>query len=156
MADIVDEKTRSRMMSAIRAKDTKPELSLRRFLHAAGFRYRLHSNTLPGKPDLVLPKYRLAIFVHGCFWHRHRGCAFTTFPKSNPEFWATKFSRNIERDRDQYEQLRDQGWRVLIVWECGIRKSRERMEELIPLIKADMKFYEWPESPPLPARAAES
>jgi DNA mismatch endonuclease (patch repair protein) len=151
MADVVDEKTRSRMMSAIRGKNTKPELSLRRLLHAAGFRYRLYSRAIPGKPDLVMPKYRLAIFVHGCFWHRHHECAFTTVPKSNSEFWATKFARNVERDRNQYEKLRAQGWRVLIVWECGIRKSRQRLEELIPLIKAEVTFYEWPEYPPVPA-----
>ena len=98
MTDIVDSQTRSRMMSGIRGKNTKPELALRRSLHALGFRYRLHAKGIPGKPDIVMPKYRAVIFVHGCFWHRHAGCRYATVPATRPEFWATKFDANVVRD----------------------------------------------------------
>lgn len=121
MADIVDRKTRSRMMSAIRGKDTKPELALRRMLHAKGFRYRLHDQRLPGKPDIVLPKYQAIIFVHGCFWHRHAACKYAYNPKSREEFWQSKFASNVTRDSRHREQLLSQGWRVCIVWECSLR-----------------------------------
>lgn len=118
MVDTVDKATRSRMMSGIRSKDTKPEMQVRRFLHAAGFRYRLHVKELPGRPDIVLPKYRTVIQVHGCFWHRHSGCRLAAMPASNVEMWAAKFARNVERDREVERQLMEMGWRVLTVWEC--------------------------------------
>lgn len=118
MSDIVDKVTRSRMMAGIKAKDTAPELVVRRFLHSHGFRYRLHVKTLPGKPDIVLPKYHTAIFVHGCFWHRHLGCPKAAMPKSNIRFWRDKLEGNTVRDRRNIAALKKLGWRCLIVWEC--------------------------------------
>lgn len=125
MADIVDKQTRSRMMAGIKGKDTKPELVLRRALHARGFRYRLHSKTVPGRPDLVFPKHHAIVFVHGCFWHRHEGCRYTTTPSTRPEFWQAKFDANVTRDRSVHDQLLDAGWRVATVWECALRRSEE-------------------------------
>lgn len=121
MTDIVDRQTRSRMMSGIRGKDTKPELLLRRGLHARGFRFRLHARGLVGRPDLVFPGRRAAIFVHGCFWHRHEGCRFTTTPATRPEFWAEKFAANVVRDATAQEALLAAEWRVAVVWECALR-----------------------------------
>jgi len=121
MTDIVDSQTRSRMMAGIRGKDTKPELVLRRSLHALGFRYRLHAKGIPGKPDLVLPKYKTVIFVHGCFWHRHPGCRYTSIPTTRPEFWASKFSANVARDSAVRSALLLAGWRVATIWECALR-----------------------------------
>ncbi|WP_374433370.1 very short patch repair endonuclease [Tabrizicola sp.] len=122
MADIVDKQTRSRMMSAIRGKDTKPELALRRALHSRGFRFRLHSGKVHGRPDLVLPKHRAVIFVHGCFWHRHVGCRYTTTPSTRPDFWQAKFDANVARDSAVRTKLIEDGWRVATVWECALRK----------------------------------
>lgn len=124
MADVVDPATRSRMMSGIRGKNTKPELMIRKALHARGFRYRLHCD-LPGKPDICLPRYRAVIFVHGCFWHGH-GCHLFKWPKTRPEFWRAKLGRNCEVDRVAEDRLGSLGWRVAIVWECAL-KGRERM-----------------------------
>lgn len=123
MADIVDKQTRSRMMSRIRGRDTIPEVALRRSLHRKGFRFRLHSRRLPGKPDLVLAKYNAVVFVHGCFWHRHAGCRFTTTPASNIDFWREKFSNTVKRDALTCEMLRSEGWRIATVWECSLRKA---------------------------------
>lgn len=123
MVDVVDKKTRSRMMAGIRGKNTKPELILRRELHKDGFRYRIHDSRLPGTPDIVLPMYNALIFVHGCFWHRHFDCWWNTSPSSNNEFWKDKLARNAERDARNVEELRRQGWRVAIVWECSLRLS---------------------------------
>ena len=129
--DVVDSATRSRMMAGIRSKDTKPEMTVRRYLHSKGFRYRLHTRDLPGSPDLVLPKYRVAIFVHGCFWHRHLGCRYTTIPASNIEHWNEKFRVNIERDKRKQAALEAEGWRVIVVWECELRRTaQERLERL--------------------------
>ncbi|MBA1140694.1 very short patch repair endonuclease [Mesorhizobium neociceri] len=122
MTDIVDKQTRSRMMAGIRGKDTKPELALRHALHARGFRYRLHSKGIPGRPDLVFPIFRAAVFVHGCFWHRHAGCRYTTTPATRPEFWQSKFEANVTRDGVVYAALLEAGWRVATVWECALRK----------------------------------
>ena len=121
--DIVDSATRSRMMSGIQSKNTKPEMLVRRYLHAQGFRYRLHTRELPGSPDLVLPKYRVVIFVHGCFWHRHASCRFATQPSSNIERWETKFQINVERDARNVAALQAAGWRVLVVWECELKRE---------------------------------
>jgi DNA mismatch endonuclease (patch repair protein) len=121
MVDVVDVATRSKMMSGIRGRNTKPEVTLRHALHALGLRYRLHSKALPGKPDLVLPRFRAAVFVHGCFWHRHEGCRFTTTPATRPEFWSEKFEGNVERDRRNLEALQKSGWRTAVVWECAIK-----------------------------------
>lgn len=122
MADIVDKQTRSRMMAGIRGKDTKPELALRRALHARGFRFRLHAKNVPGRPDIVFPKYRAVVFVHGCFWHRHEGCRYTTTPSTHPDFWLAKFNANVNRDSAVRTTLLKDGWRVATVWECALRK----------------------------------
>jgi DNA mismatch endonuclease (patch repair protein) len=113
------------MMAGIKGKDTKPELVLRRALHARGFRYRLHSKNVPGRPDLVFPKHHAIVFVHGCFWHRHEGCRYTTTPSTRPEFWQAKFDANVARDRSVHDQLLDAGWRVATVWECALRRPEE-------------------------------
>lgn len=123
MADSTVASTRSRIMAAIGGKNTRPELMVRRALHARGFRYRLHSSKLPGKPDMVLPSRRAVIFVHGCFWHRHTGCHWCTFPKTRMEFWNSKFEHNIARDARQQDELLQMGWRVGIVWECVTKTS---------------------------------
>jgi DNA mismatch endonuclease (patch repair protein) len=109
------------MMSSIRGKDTRPERAIRQMLHALGLRFRLHRKDLPGRPDIVLPRHRLAILVHGCFWHRHRGCRFTTSPKTNAPFWTAKFKDNVTRDRLVLARLRAAGWRTLVVWECALK-----------------------------------
>lgn len=114
---------RSRMMSTIRGKNTWPERALRSLLFAKGLRYRLHVRKLPGSPDLVFPKYRAVVFVHGCFWHRHDGCRYTTTPKTNHQFWMKKFQGNIDRDRHHIEMLHTLGWRVAVVWECALKNS---------------------------------
>lgn len=122
---------RSRMMSSIRGKDTWPERALRSRLFARGFRYRLHVKRLPGTPDLVFPKYRAVVFVHGCFWHRHKGCRYTTTPKSNEEFWSHKFQDNSERDKRHTEMLLALGWRVAVVWECALKQSVENTAQTV-------------------------
>ena len=122
-ADKITKEQRSRNMAAIKGKDTKPEMAVRRFLHSHGFRYRLHVNKLPGKPDIVLPKYKTAIFVHGCFWHQHKGCQYAYIPKSNTEKWEKKFEQNKIRDRQviaEYQQLQ---WNPIVVWECEVRNG---------------------------------
>lgn len=146
MTDIVSPEIRARMMRANRRRDTKPEMLVRRHLHAAGFRFRLDVGKLPGRPDIVLARHRAAIFVHGCFWHRHEGCRFTTMPKSNTAFWSTKFSRNVERDRGNVAALRSSGWRVGIVWECGLRKSEmaSTLSDLAAWLHSDAPFLEVP------------
>ncbi|MGD9709926.1 MAG: very short patch repair endonuclease [Halothiobacillaceae bacterium] len=123
MADIVDKATRSRMMSGIRGKDTKPELVVRKFLHAQGLRYRLHVKELPGQPDLVFPKYKAVVFVHGCFWHGHN-CRLFKVPATRTEFWLDKIHGNIERDKKVVDRLIELGWRVATVWECAIKGSK--------------------------------
>ena len=125
MIDTVDRATRSRVMSRIRAKDTGPELLLRRVIHARGFRFRLHAVTLPGKPDLVFPRYKAACFVHGCFWHRHPGCRFATTPASNSDYWRPKLERNEARDVQNREKLLELGWRVAVIWACALRSGGE-------------------------------
>ncbi len=121
--DIVDAPTRSRMMSAIRGRDTGPERTLRSALHGLGLRFRLHRAGLPGRPDLVLPRHRVIVFVHGCFWHRHVGCRYATIPGTRSEFWAAKFAANVARDRRNETALLEAGWRVAVVWECALRKA---------------------------------
>ena len=134
--DIVDPATRSRMMSGIRSKDTQPEMLVRKYLHSQGFRYRLHARKLPGSPDLVLRKYKVAIFVHGCFWHRHQGCRYATTPASNAERWKLKFDTNIERDARKENMLRAAGWRVIVVWECELKRApTERLDRLVSEIR---------------------
>ena len=124
MVDVVDRATRSRMMSGIRGRDTKPEITLRRLLHRAGLRFRLHSRDLPGRPDIVFPGRKAAIFVHGCFWHRHEGCHWCSTPSSNSDFWSAKFARNVERDAEARAGLHAFGWRAATVWECALRGNQ--------------------------------
>lgn len=121
MVEKISPEVRSRMMGLIRGKDTGPERAVRRILHGLGFRFRLHRRDLPGRPDIVLPRYRLAIFVHGCFWHRHTGCRFKTSPKTNTAFWVAKFGANVRRDRLAIAQLKKADWRTLVVWECALK-----------------------------------
>lgn len=120
MADVVDATTRSRMMSRIRGRNTKPEILVRSLLHRQGFRFRLHVRELPGKPDIVLPKYQAAIFVHGCFWHGH-DCPLYRLPGTRPDFWQNKVDRNRASDRRAKDALLAAGWRVAVVWECALR-----------------------------------
>lgn len=136
MADTVDRKTRSRMMAGIKGKDTGPEMLVRRFLHKAGFRYRLHDYNLPGCPDLVLPRYRIVIFVNGCFWHRHQGCKLAYLPKTNLDKWQKKFDQNVIRDRNNIDALVKTGWRVIVVWECGLRKNPQ---DVLALLRGEIK-----------------
>jgi DNA mismatch endonuclease (patch repair protein) len=124
MTDVVSKKVRSRMMAGIGPAHTQPEIAIRKLLHRAGFRFRLHDRELPGRPDIILRKHRAVIFVHGCFWHRHQRCRFCTSPASNTEFWTNKFASNVERDRRNQQELLDHGWRVLVVWECAVKSSR--------------------------------
>ena len=126
MVDVVDKATRSRMMSGIRGKNTTPELIVRKFLFAARFRYRLHRRDLPGSPDIVLPKYNTVILVHGCFWHRHKGCRYATTPSTNADFWSEKFNGNVARDARVSRALGSLGWNVIRIWECQINERRLR------------------------------
>ncbi len=123
MSDVHDKATRSYNMSRIGGKDTKPEIMVRKFLHANGFRYRIHVKDLPGKPDIVLPKYKTVIFVHGCFWHAHEGCDKFSIPETRSDWWKKKLFRNKERDIENQSALKDQGWNVVIVWECEIKNK---------------------------------
>lgn len=131
MADKITREIRSRNTSQIQSKNTKPELIVRKYLFARGLRYRLHLRDLPGSPDLVFPKYKKAVFVNGCLWHRHN-CRYTTTPKTNTEFWLKKFAKNVERDDKNYTMLKDMGWDIIIVWKCMLKKdSREGALELL-------------------------
>lgn len=130
-ADTVSSGVRSRMMSGIRGKNTKPELIIRSGLHKAGFRFRIHDRSLPGHPDLVLPKYSALIFVHGCFWHGHQ-CHLFKWPKTREAFWHDKIRGNMERDERYLVRLRDDGWRICIVWECALKgKHRQPVEDVV-------------------------
>lgn len=135
MADIVDNVTRSKMMSKIRGKNTRLELSIRKELFRQGFRYRLHDTRLPGKPDLVLPKYHCVIFLNGCFWHGH-DCGLYREPKSNTYFWSSKITKNRKNDAMVQQALLDLGWRVLTVWECAVRIRRLQAAEVASQISA--------------------
>lgn len=118
---ILDPEARRALMTRFRGKDTKPEILVRRALHAAGRRFRLHAKDLPGKPDIVLPRDRTVVFVHGCFWHAHEGCAVARVPRSQPDYWRAKFDANRARDRRNAEELERLGWRVVTIWECEAR-----------------------------------
>lgn len=121
MVDTVTPEVRSRMMAAVKSRDTKPEMALRRALHAMGFRYRVHAKVDRARPDIVLPKYRAAVFVHGCFWHAHDHCRLARLPKSNVGFWTEKLDRNAARDARNMADLAQAGWRTAVVWECAVR-----------------------------------
>jgi DNA mismatch endonuclease (patch repair protein) len=124
MADVHNKQTRSYNMSRIKDKNTKPEMLVRKFLHANGFRYRLHVRNLPGKPDIVLPKYNTVIFVHGCFWHGHKGCKYFTVPKTRTEWWLHKINGNIKNDNKAVKTLKKQGWKVIYLWQCNLRGKK--------------------------------
>jgi DNA mismatch endonuclease (patch repair protein) len=123
MTDVHDKQTRSYNMSRIRGKDTKPEMLVRKFLFSKGFRYKLHDKTLPGKPDLVLPKYKTVIFVHGCFWHGHEGCRYFVVPKTRTEWWLSKIGRSTQRDAENLLKLKALRWLVLTVFECELKSA---------------------------------
>ena len=118
---------RSRNMSAIKSKNTKPEITLRKLLHSMGYRFRLHRKDLPGSPDIVLPKYKTVIFVHGCFWHRHENCKYATTPKTRKEFWEKKFRENINRDNLNQANLSLKGWKIIIIWECQLKGDIKKL-----------------------------
>jgi DNA mismatch endonuclease (patch repair protein) len=124
MADVHDKKTRSYNMSQIKGKDTKPEMLVRKFLHSHGFRYRLHTKNLPGKPDIVLPKYKTIIFVHGCFWHGHEHCKYFVVPKTKTEWWLNKINSNIANDEKAINCLKKDGWKIITLWECDLKPAK--------------------------------
>ena len=122
---------RSRNMSAIKSKNTKPEIKVRKLLHSMGYRFRLHSKDLPGSPDIVLPKYKTVIFVHGCFWHRHENCKYASNPKTRQEFWNKKFKENIKRDSDIQEKIKNLDWRSVVIWECETKNIENLRDKII-------------------------
>lgn len=134
MTDIVDQATRSRMMSRIRNRDTAPEMAVRRELCSLDIRYRLHNGKLPGRPDIVIGRLRTVIFVHGCYWHRHPGCRLAYTPKSNVEFWQRKLEGNAKRDVENQTRLAELGWQVIIIWECETRDHETLRERLVKLL----------------------
>lgn len=134
MADVHTPEQRSYNMSRIHSKNTKPEELVRKFLFSQGFRYRRNDARLPGKPDIVLPKYKTVVFVNGCFWHGHEGCRYFVWPKNNAEFWKEKITGNIQRDKRNHHLLAEQGWRVIEIWECALKKDTFQ-ETLVSLVK---------------------
>lgn len=142
MADVHTKEQRSYNMSRIKGKNTKPEMLVRRFLHAHGFRYKLHDKTLPGKPDIVLPKYKTVIFVHGCFWHGHEGCRYFVVPKTRTEWWTNKIKNNIQKDLIAVKQMESLGWKVIYVWECELKDCNKDI--ILGTLAAELKgtsFY---------------
>lgn len=136
MADTISPERRSWNMSRIRGKDTSTEIKVRKYLFSRGFRYRKNVKTLPGKPDIVLPKYRTVVFVHGCFWHRHEGCKKASVPKTRQEYWLPKFERNTENDRKHTEELQASGWKVIVIWECEVLNDFQGvMDRTVSLIQ---------------------
>lgn len=121
-------------MSQIKGKDTKPEMLVRKFLHINGFRYRLHVKDLPGKPDIVLPKYKTVIQIHGCFWHGHEGCRYFVVPKTRTGWWVEKINRNKAKDAENERQLREKGWRVMTIWECELKEQKDVLEEMMKIL----------------------
>ncbi len=138
MADVLTADQRHRCMSRVRSKDTKPEILLRKALWKNGFRYRVNITSLPGSPDIVLPKYRTVIFIHGCFWHGHKNCKNASIPKTNTEFWEAKISRNQQRDQEVWRQLEAKDWCVIIVWECELKKAV--IDETIIRVEAEIRL----------------
>ena len=141
MADVHDTATRSFNMSRIKGKNTKPEMLVRKFLHAHGYRYRLHDKSLPGKPDIVLPKYKAVIFVHGCFWHGHKNCKYFVVPKTRTEWWLNKINGNIANDAKAVKALKKQGWKIINVWTCKLKKPHLLMtlEKIVSMINSSLK-----------------
>lgn len=137
---------RHRCMAAIKSNDTKPEMLVRRYLHAAGFRYSLHNKKLPGKPDIVLRRFKTVIFIHGCFWHGHENCKYYRLPKSNVEFWQTKIDRNRTRDERNIQALHAKGWHIVIIWECELKNKDLRETTLSQLVDSLRNPYPFPET----------
>lgn len=140
--DIVTPEQRSKNMAAIRSKDTKPEVYFRKLLFAKGYRYSLNSNKVPGYPDIYLRKYNTAVFIHGCFWHRHEGCKFAYMPKSRIEFWQNKFEANVKRDHIVRMELQDKGIKCLIVWECTVNRMKRNSADCEKYLKVTERFLE--------------
>lgn len=138
--DVHSKEIRSYNMSRIKGKNTKPEILLRKFLFSKGFRYRLHDKKLPGKPDIILPKYRTVIFVHGCFWHKHEGCKYFVVPKTHTEWWMNKINKNVENDIKKRELLLEADWKVITVWECELKKDKREtiLHNLVTKIKRNI------------------
>jgi len=128
---------RSRIMATIQAANTKPELAVRRLVHGMGYRYRLHAKELPGKPDIVFPGRKKIVFVHGCFWHRHRGCRYATSPKTRTDFWNEKFVKNVARDRRNRLALKKMGWAVMVVWQCELKNSEKLARRIDGFLQND-------------------
>lgn len=146
MSDIFERAKRSEIMSRIRGRDTKPELVVRRIAHRLGFRFRLHRRDLPGSPDIVFPRYRAIIMVHGCFWHRHSGCKYAYTPKTRVQFWRKKFEGNVVRDRRNELALSERGWRTMVIWECESKDHQavaERIESFLRKSNQDMDGSTW-------------
>lgn len=127
MTDVHEPETRSYNMSQIRGKDTKPELMVRKYLHSQGFRFRLHDTSLPGKPDVVMKKYKSVVFVHGCFWHGHEGCKYFTIPATRTDWWSAKIERNSQKDSESIEELQKLGWTVYVIWECELKPKNRKV-----------------------------
>jgi len=124
MTDVHEQEVRSYNMSKIRSKDTKPEIIVRKFLHSKGFRYRLHDKSLPGKPDLVLKKYKTVIFIHGCYWHGHKNCKYFVVPKTRTDWWLEKINRNVANDATNFKRLKESDWNIITIWECELKPKK--------------------------------
>ena len=148
MADIVDRSTRSRMMASIKGKNTAPERFVQEELEKRHIAFEVHSKELPGKPDITIPLYQVAIFVNGCFWHRHKGCFYASTPASRKEFWRDKLAETVRRDARKRDELEALGWRVIVVWECGLKHCKADFEEVIDLIEGEATYPQWPACPP--------
>jgi len=155
--DTFSPEKRSDIMRRVRSIDTTPEKKVRSILHSLGFRFRLHRSDLPGKPDIVLPKRRTVVFVHGCFWHRHQGCRRATTPASRQEYWLPKFKRTVERDEKNQEELRQEGWNVIVVWECEMKDMANLAANLFELVAHDksLAWHEQESSVPMAAERQE-
>lgn len=138
MADVHNKNTRRYNMSQIRGKDTKPELIVRKFIHSHGFRYRLHHKNLPGKPDIVLPKYKTIIMIHGCFWHGHKDCKYFVIPKTRTEWWTAKINKTIEKDSENEMELRKMGWKIIIIFECELKPGLK--EKTLNNLLTELRF----------------
>ena len=148
MADIVERSTRSRMMASIKGKNTAPERFVQEELEKRHIAFEVHSKELPGKPDITIPLYQVVIFVNGCFWHRHEGCFYATSPASRKEFWQDKLAETVRRDVRKRNELEALGWRVIVVWECGVKHCPDDFDEVVDAIEGETFLSEWPVNPP--------
>jgi DNA mismatch endonuclease (patch repair protein) len=137
MTDVFNKEKRSKIMSSVKSKDTKPEIIVRKLLHSMGYRFRLHREDLPGTPDIVLPKYKKVIFVHGCFWHGHEGCPRAKLPKTNKEFWRVKITKNMARDAETMQDLSRTGWQSLVIWTCEIKDLEQLSKKIRNFLSND-------------------